>query len=241
MDSTTYDVNDVYVSIQGEGHFTGVPMVVVRLQGCPVGCVFCDTKETWDRANMATEITGGSAEKRLLQLRHGHPNWTQADPTELAAFCRSLAPRIQWILLTGGEPAEQPLKPLIDALHDKDFRVSIETSGTAIGHLYPLADMPEAMSLADWTCVSPKVNNPGGRAIDAAAIQTANEIKWLVGKAADISALHTFLDTYSSRHDCEIALQPISANAKATELCLDAARAFGYRVSIQIHKILAIP
>ena len=37
----------MFETIQGEGVFTGVPAVFVRLQECPVGCSWCDTKQTW--------------------------------------------------------------------------------------------------------------------------------------------------------------------------------------------------
>ena len=36
-------VNEVFVSLQGEGHFTGTPAIFVRLQGCDVHCPWCDT------------------------------------------------------------------------------------------------------------------------------------------------------------------------------------------------------
>ena len=40
-------VNEVFETIQGEATFTGSPSVFLRLQGCPVGCGWCDTKHTW--------------------------------------------------------------------------------------------------------------------------------------------------------------------------------------------------
>ena len=55
-----YLVNDIYPCIQGEGVNTGVPMMLVRLHGCPVECVFCDTRETWtiDPNNEVEALTG---------------------------------------------------------------------------------------------------------------------------------------------------------------------------------------
>lgn len=46
--SSQYKINEMFETIQGEGTFTGVPSVFVRLQECPVGCAWCDTKQTWE-------------------------------------------------------------------------------------------------------------------------------------------------------------------------------------------------
>ena len=40
-------VNEIFFTIQGEAAFTGTPAIFVRLQGCAVGCGWCDTKHTW--------------------------------------------------------------------------------------------------------------------------------------------------------------------------------------------------
>ncbi len=44
----TFVVNEMFQSIQGEARHAGTPSVFVRLQGCAVGCPWCDTKHTWD-------------------------------------------------------------------------------------------------------------------------------------------------------------------------------------------------
>ncbi|MCF3854570.1 7-carboxy-7-deazaguanine synthase QueE, partial [Salmonella enterica subsp. enterica serovar Weltevreden] len=36
-------------TLQGDGYLTGVPAIFIRLQGCPVGFAWCDTKHTWDK------------------------------------------------------------------------------------------------------------------------------------------------------------------------------------------------
>ncbi len=41
-----YPINEMFQTLQGEGYFTGVPAIFIRLQGCPVGCARCDTKHT---------------------------------------------------------------------------------------------------------------------------------------------------------------------------------------------------
>ena len=44
-----YPINEMFQTLQGEGYFTGVPAIFIRLQGCPVGFAWCDTKHTWEK------------------------------------------------------------------------------------------------------------------------------------------------------------------------------------------------
>ena len=99
-------VAEVFYSIQGEGVTAGLPAVFVRLQGCSVGCVWCDTKYSWD-------------------AEAGRPVDLDALVQEASAYpCRR-------VVVTGGEPLESPLfAPLLDALAGSGFALEVETSGT---------------------------------------------------------------------------------------------------------------
>lgn len=88
----------------------GTPMVLLRLHGCPVGCPWCDTKETW---HLTPEHKVGT----LAGMLGTNRNWTEATATEIASYIAAKYSNLQWVLLTGGEPAMQPLQPLIDALY----------------------------------------------------------------------------------------------------------------------------
>lgn len=221
---TTYLLNDIYPTIQGEGCHTGVPMVLVRLHGCPVGCPFCDTKETW-----------GSDED--IQVDHigealgANAKFVKVTGSNIASYARACAPVVKWIMLTGGEPAEQTLDELILQFHEQGFKVALETSGTAIGHIH---------SAADWVCVSPKINMPGKRVIRREAIASADEIKMVIGKQTDLEKLYTLLDTFETKQDVQICLQPMSAGKRATDLCMRTCLEKGWRLSIQTHKLVNI-
>ena len=96
-------VNEVFFSIQGEGTRAGRPCVFVRLTGCPLRCVWCDTVYAFH------EGTRHEEESLLAQLR--------AFPVRL-------------LCLTGGEPLAQPAAfPLVTRLLDEGWEVVVETSG----------------------------------------------------------------------------------------------------------------
>lgn len=221
---TIYRVNDIYTAIQGEGVLTGVPMVLVRLHGCSVGCSFCDTKETW---NVDKNLRQSDIDSAL----GADGKWCELSASELAAYVKRNHPGPKWVLVTGGEPAEQDLEALTSALHDAGYLAALETSGTAIGHL---------SASFDWICVSPKIDMPGGRAIIPEAVRVAHEIKHVVGRQRDIDNLLQLIADCGVNGDTEICLQPISQNKRATELCIQTVQARGWRLSIQTHKYIGL-
>jgi 7-carboxy-7-deazaguanine synthase len=98
-------VNEIFHSIQGEGLLAGVPCVFVRLAGCPVGCVWCDTKYAWD-ANEGEELS-------IPEIINKIDRWP----------CR-------YVVITGGEPMVNPQLPeLTTALKEQNKHITIETAG----------------------------------------------------------------------------------------------------------------
>jgi 7-carboxy-7-deazaguanine synthase len=80
-------------------------MYFVRLQGCDVGCYFCDTKYTW---------------------RDKSPDVQEQDIVK-----RAVESQAHWMCITGGEPYEQDLTKLVALAHDDGLKVQVETSGAA--------------------------------------------------------------------------------------------------------------
>ena len=119
---------------------------------------FCDTKETWafreaDRRETLAEALG----------QNGH--WASVPLEDIVAAVKQEAiGGTSWVLITGGEPATQQLRPLVAALHGAGFAVALETSGTREGHLQPKGE-PEDDGGADHVTVSPKLGNPGRQPI----------------------------------------------------------------------------
>ncbi len=223
MNETLYPVNDLYTCVQGEGVQTGVAMVLLRLHGCAVGCPWCDTKETW-------EFEPQHQVETLAEAQGANSRYVYLSATAVAEHIQAHHPGPKWVLVTGGEPAQYGLRPLVTAIHNIGLKAAIETSGTEVGHVG---------AGFDWVCVSPKLNMPGGKTVQPAALAVANEIKHVVGRQQDIDELDELL-TLALKPDVHICLQPISVNPKATALCLEVVQQRGWRLSVQMHKYIGV-
>lgn len=215
-------VNDLYCSIQGEGKLAGTPMVVLRLQGCNVGCSWCDTKQTWN-LNLAPE-------KTLDEALGENQRWHEAPESEVVSHVMKYAgPHVKWVMLTGGEPCEQPIGDLIKALQDNGFYVNLETSGTGNWDFLETAR-------PDWICVSPKYQfvKPSKTALDA-----ADEIKTVICTSNDLAGYLPDLCRLKEEGKL-ISLQPVGTSKSATAICINAALNYGFNLSIQIHKLINI-
>jgi 7-carboxy-7-deazaguanine synthase len=100
---TDLRLTEIFYSLQGETRTVGLPTVFVRLTGCPLRCAYCDTEYAF----------------------HGGEKWSlQAIQEKVASY----HPR--YVTVTGGEPLAQPnCWPLLTALCDQGYEVSLETSG----------------------------------------------------------------------------------------------------------------
>ncbi|WP_096619731.1 7-carboxy-7-deazaguanine synthase QueE [Candidatus Enterovibrio altilux] len=219
-----YNVNDIFETIQGEGTFTGIPAIFVRLQGCPVGCPWCDTKQTWntlpsDERDFSTVV----AKTDYSQL------WTKVDTQKILEHLQANY-TAKHVVITGGEPCIFDLQPLIYMLEAAGYRCQIETSGTY------------HVSVTDntWVTVSPKINMRGKLPVLNTVLIRANEIKYTVGTVTDIEKLDRLLKGVNLRPDAEIALQPISQKSRTTALCIETCIKRNWRLSIQVHKYLDI-
>jgi 7-carboxy-7-deazaguanine synthase len=161
-----------------------------------------------------------------------NPCYAYASAQNIADYIRTNHPGPKWVLVTGGEPAQYPLKTLVEALHRQVYKVALETSGTEIGHIG---------AGFDWVCVSPKINMPGGKMIKPEALEVADEIKHVVGIQRDIDNLDQLLTEVSLKANVQICLQPVSLSQKATALCIETVQRRGWRLSVQVHKYLNQP
>lgn len=155
-------VNEIYLSLQGESTFAGLPCIFIRLTACDLRCSYCDT---------AYAFTEGK--KKLL------PD-ILADVQRLAAPYAN-TPGLPLVELTGGEPLLQKnALPLMRQLCDAGFTVLVETSGA---HDISAVD-PRVRRIVDLKCpASGEVAR--NRWANLPHLKATDEIKFVIGTVED--------------------------------------------------------
>lgn len=219
-----YKINEIFETLQGEGSFTGQPSIFIRLQGCPVGCSWCDTKHTWE-----IELTDEVSKDVMLAKSTETSQWANFSVEQILALMTKRGYKAKHLVITGGEPCMADLRPLCDAFEEVGYSTQVETSGT----------FEVLVSDKCWVTVSPKVNMRGGYPILTSAMKRANEIKHPIATEQHVDELKMLL----AEHHIEktpIYLQPISQKTRATELAIETCIANNWRLSVQMHKYIGI-
>ena len=219
-----YKINEVFETIQGEGTFTGVPAIFVRLQVCPVGCSWCDTKQTWD-----AEPTDYASLNDIMAKKGDSPLWTNIDAQGIVTLLQDQGYTARHVVITGGEPCMVDLTPLCAMFENNGYSTQIETSGT-----FEIITTEKC-----WVTVSPKVNMRGGYEILSSAMHRANEIKHPIATEQHVTDLKQLLAQHKV-FNTPVYLQPISQKERATQLAIDTCIENNWRLSIQVHKYIGI-
>lgn len=218
-------VQEVFTTIQGEGPLVGVPATFVRMAGCNLRCWFCDTEfdSEWDRGYRLT--------------------------SELAEHIHSLGSDL--VVLTGGEPLLQNLLPLCDDLISRGHLVQIETAGTVTWQ-GSLDQLPDSVQII----VSPKTP-----VVHSYISARARAWKYVITGIDDVSAVDGLPVTSTQwrgqsslicrppkgTYPHQVFLQPCDfglnkeASKAAVDACIKLSMKYGYRLSLQMHKIVGLP
>lgn len=215
------DIVSVFATIQGEGPYAGEPAVFVRTAGCNLDCSACDTDYTSNRKKIP--------------------------PDELDIMISAIMPsKANLVVITGGEPLRQNLLPLLRRLmYDRQYKVQIETNGT----LY-LKGIDGLLTDRLTVVCSPKTGK-----INERMMHIVDSLKYVVsaGKVDPEDGLP--LDSLGAGVAVQrpwpgffgqIFVQPCDdLDAEKNKANLDEAvnscMKFGYRLSIQLHKIANLP
>lgn len=154
-------VNEIYLSLQGESTFAGLPCVFVRLTACDLRCSYCDTAYAFKEGKRMA-ITDVLAKIKTLA----------------APFNRPALPLVE---LTGGEPLLQKNSlDLMKQLCDEGFTVLLETSGA---HDISKVD-PRVHRIMDLKCPSSGESDRNHMA-NLAHLKSTDEIKFVIGTRED--------------------------------------------------------
>ena len=209
----SYQVKEIFYTLQGEGSHAGRPAVFCRFAGCNLWsgrepdratavCRFCDTDFVGTDGTLGGKFKSADALADQIQAQ-----WPAGDRAH------------RFVVMTGGEPLLQVDGALIAALHARGFQIAVETNGT-------MAAPPGI----DWICVSPKAGAPWSQ-------RAGHELKLVWPQPAfDLDELEAAAFTHRY-------LQPMDnperqRNTEACiQLCLERP---AWRLSLQTHKITGI-
>jgi 7-carboxy-7-deazaguanine synthase len=166
--SDTLVINEIYLSLQGESTFAGLPCIFIRLTACDLRCSYCDT---------AYAFTGGKKKSLadiLAEVKRLAAPFSSSQPS-------TLNPQLPLIELTGGEPLLQKNSlPLMKSLCDDGFTVLLETSGA---HDISPID-PRVRRIMDLKC--PGSGEAGrNRWENLKQLKATDEIKFVIGTVED--------------------------------------------------------
>ena len=206
--SLTLRVSEIFFSLQGESSRVGLPTVFIRLTGCPLRCRWCDTPYAF---------TGGES-RTIAEVVQ-----------ETARF------GTRTVCVTGGEPlAQKNCLPLLTALCDAGFDVSLETSGAL-----------------DIGGVDPRVSRimdlkaPGSGELDKnrldnlALITPHDEVKIVLADRADYDWARNIIAEHRLAERCPVLLSPVQGELPPEALAgwiLD--DRLPVRFQLQLHKVL---
>ena len=185
--SDTLNVNEIYLSIQGESTFAGLPCVFVRLTACNLRCSYCDTAYAFTEGE---KKEGANVLSEVRQLA--------------ATFQNAKAPgtnhKLPLVEFTGGEPLLQKnALPLMTALCDEGFTVLVETSG-ALDISQVDARVHRIM---DLKCPS-SGESAKNRFENLKELKATDEIKFVIGTEQDYEWAKERIAEYSLASVCPL-------------------------------------
>jgi len=222
QDASHLQVQEIFRTIQGEGPSAGTPAVFIRLVGCNLTCDFCDT-------DFESSEWRPSLDDILL------------DVTNMAGK------NIDLVVITGGEPFRQNFGPLAHRLCVAGFNVEVETAGTLWIDGFDLI-MGAAKNLGRSIKI---ICSPKTPKINAQLRRSVHSYKYIItskGYAADGLPMHHSdhkLSRPSEDFTGDIYVQPCDEydpdlNRKAMQFAVKSALGFGYKLSLQTHKITGV-
>ena len=166
-------INEIYLSLQGESTFAGLPCIFIRLTACNLRCSYCDTAYAFKEGK---RMELAAIKKEVERLARGF-----ADQGPFIPEAENGRVKLPLVELTGGEPLLQPdVLPLMKEICDAEFTVLLETSGA---HDISGVD-PRVRRIMDLKCPS-SGEETRNRWENLPHLKGTDEIKFVIGTADD--------------------------------------------------------
>lgn len=202
-------ISEIFYSLQGESSSIGKPTLFVRLTGCPLRCVWCDTEYAF---------SGGEyweLESLLKKIDSYHP---------------------QNICITGGEPLAQKkaCEILLNQLCDKNYSVSLETSGSIdISNVDPRVNKIMDLKAPDSGEMSKNLYS------NINYLNKKDEVKFVIKSRKDYDWAKLQIDQYQLADKTNVIISPCFGDINERELAEWIIKDnLPVRFQIQLHKVL---
>ena len=221
----TYLINEIFLSLQGEGVRAGTANVFVRFARCNLLCTVEPGPRSPGGFDCDTEFISGQ-DMTAQQI--------------VAEACRLFADASDglahaWVIFTGGEPMLQLDRALVVAFHHSFIKCALETNGTIpLGDLEPSWPREQSgrfvttqLGKLDWVCVSPKV------ASHAVRVHRADELKVVRARGQSLPSFQVDADHYL----VSPAFDGDALSRETLEWCMGLVKRNPlWRLSVQQHK-----
>jgi len=201
-------ISEIFYSLQGETSRVGLPTFFVRLTGCPLRCTYCDTRYAFS----------GGQDMSIAQILEQIP-----------------LHQTRYVTVTGGEPlAQENCLPLLQALCDAGYEVSLETGG-ALDVSGVDARVMKVLDIKTPASGEVEKNLWG----NLSALNAHDEIKFVLCDEADYIWARQVLREHALDKKCAVLFAPVQGKLSPTELAEWILRDhLPVRMQVQLHKLL---
>lgn len=211
-------VNEIFLSVEGEGIRSGIPAVFIRLQGCNLKCSYCDTQYACIPGDCGIDYNEMSSKDILDKV---------------------LEYNIRRVTITGGEPLiHEGIYDLIDLLVDNEIEVNIETNGSIeIPSNFKSRYGDSVIITMDWKSMS---SDMSGYMIDnnLNMLTSRDVLKFVVSDLTDLQQMHDVI--CNNNLSCNIFVSPVFEKIDPVEIVkfILSNQLYDIRIQLQIHKII---